>query len=113
MPFIDQRHELVLLHKIHLVDHDNHLRHRRLVVRHALHSVEEGLILVGCLDSVGEIKQHVCILKSALRERKHRLVELAHRLQHARSVAIYDLHVIGIDNAHDAMASCLGLRCDD
>jgi hypothetical protein len=48
-----------------------------------------------------------------LREVEHRLLELVLWLQHPRSVGVDNLVVGRVDDAHDAMACGLRLRCDD
>ena len=117
MPLFDKPDECGLIDEVHLVqDHDDTRLRRGGVVGlsgHGLHLLEELLVLLGTLDRVGEIQEDISVNEGALAERQHRLVELGDGLEHAGRIAEYDLHVVGVDDAHYAMARGLCLAGDD
>ena len=93
--------------EINLVDqHKRRHVHRRnllqgLRVRHAL------------LVHVGHDEKHVGVLQRRLDKLHHALLQLVGGVEHARGVAVDDLAVVLVDDAHDAVARGLGLGVDD
>ena len=98
-----------LLPSTKLVNLVNQQQHGNL---HLLHLLQEVHVLFRVLHHVGHVEQHVRILQGRFRESQHRLLQLVVGLQHTRGVAEHYLHVVCVDDAHDAMARRLGLeRC--
>lgn len=114
MPLLHFLDKLGLGDEVHLIEHHDDLwSHRSLVFGHLLHFLQEDLILLRTLNGIGQVKQYISILQSSCRESQHRLMELGHRLEDTRSIAVDNLHVFGIDNTHDAMTGGLRLVGDD
>ena len=104
------RHNLLqslLVAQVNLVDEQDH---RHLHGRHLLHKV---VVLVGCLHHVGHVEQHVSIHQGRGGEVKHRLLQFVVGFEHAGRVGEHYLHVVGVVDAHDAVAGSLRLKGGD
>lgn len=77
---------------------------------HLPHLVQKVLVLLGVFHHVSDIEQDIGIGQGALREGEHHLLHLVVGLQHARRIRKHNLHVVGVDYAHDAVAR--GLRLE-
>ena len=107
-PVFDQRFELrLILQQVDLVDDENH---RNGFLRYAL---EKFRVFVGSLYHVGNVEQNVGIGQGRLGEVEHRLLQLVVGREYPRCVGIDDLHLVGIDDAHDAMSRSLGFGGDN
>ena len=104
MPALHSVAERLLVALVNLVDEQQH------GYGHALHLVEEVLVLLRVLHYVGDVEQHVGILQRRLRECEHRLLELIVRFKYAGRVREDNLRVLLIHDAHDAVAR--GLRLE-
>ena len=117
MPLFDKPDKCGLIDEVHLVqDHDDTRLWGGGVVGlrgHGLHLLEELLVLLGALDRVGEIQEDIGVNEGALAECQHRLVEFGYGFEHTGRIAEHDLHVVGVDDAHNAMTRGLCLAGDD
>ena len=106
-PRLDEFHDTRLIRQVDFVDQhqDRHL--------HALHLRDEVGVFVGLLHHIRHVEQHIGVLQRTFGEGEHRLLEFIVGFQHARGVREDDLRIVGVDNAHNAVARGLRLEgCD-
>ena len=107
VPALHELDELILGREVYLINKEEY------GALDPTDALEEELILIGRLDRVGDVEKDVSITESRLGELEHALLELVVRAQYPRGVAIDDLQLGGIDNAHNAVTRRLGLGGDD
>ena len=79
----------------------------------ARHLIKKRLIFGGRLHHIGHIEQHIGINQCAGGIFEHTLLEFEFGCEHARSVGKHDLVIVGVHDAHNAVASGLRLAGDD
>ena len=107
MPFLHDVAKFLVVAQVDLVDEQQHGN------LHLAHFRQEIRILLRIFDHVRDIEQHVGIGQGTLREGQHQLLHLVVGLQHARRVAEDDLHIVRVDDAHDAVSGGLRLERGD
>ena len=107
VPPLDKGSQVFLVGQVYLVD-EHKYRHF-----HPSHFCQEIGIFVSGLLRVGHVEQHVGIDQGTLGKGQHGLLQLVVGLQHTWRVGKDNLRIIVVDDAHDAMTSCLGLEGGD
>ena len=100
-------HSLCQLHLIAEVYLVYEHQHRNI---HLVHLFDELHVLFGCLNHVCDVQKHVGVAQSRTRETQHRLLQFVVGFQHSGGVRKYNLCLVGIENAHDAVTRRLCLK---
>ena len=78
-----------------------------------LYLLDELGIFVGLFHHIGNVKQHIGVLKRTFGEGEHRLLEFVVGLEHTGGVGEHNLRIVGVDDAHDAVACGLRFESGD
>ena len=107
MPQLDDFFQFLLVAEVNLIDKHQH------GYGHLAHLLQKVLVLVGLFHHVGDVEQHVGILQRRLGEGEHGLLQFVVGLKDTGRVGEDNLHVVGVENAHDAVARGLRLEGGD
>ena len=107
-PAVYDRVQFVLrLDKVYFVDHQQHgdrfLGHFGKIVG----------VLGGVFNNIGHIQKHIGIGQCAFRESKHAFLKFVFRVKYSGGIGEHDLVLVGVDDAHYAVACGLCFGCYD